>query len=220
MADKSPETNQSFYDRISRAYDMIADTNEHKAREAGETALELKPGERVLEVGFGTGNSLINLAGLVESTGHVCGIDVSPGMLSVAQDKLASKGLSDRVSLTVGDARTLPYDASSFDAVFTSFTLELFALEDIPTVLAEVRRVLNSAGRLGVVSMATVKEGEHTSILEKTYIWMHQHFPHIVDCQPIDSTALLSEAGFEIRKEQELQIWTMPVRVVVGVKPA
>ncbi len=220
MPDSQQTTNQSFYDRISQAYDMIADGNEHKAREAGEKALQLQPGERALEVGFGTGNSLINLAQAVGANGEVCGIDVSPGMLSVAQGKLADKGLSDRVHLTVGNARSLPYEQSSFDAAFMSFTLELFALEDIPTVLAEILRVLKPGGRFAVVSMATVRKGEHASILEKTYVWMHQHFPHIVDCQPIDASQFLRDAGFDVRQEWEMDIWTMPVRGVVGFTPA
>ncbi len=220
MQDSQQTTNQSFYDRISHAYDMIADSNEHKARETGEVALAIRPGERVLEIGFGTGNSLLHLAQAVGPTGQVCGIDVSPGMLSVAQGKLDTSGLSDRVKLVVGDARTLPFEADSFDAAFTSFTLELFPLSDIPTVLQEVRRVLRPGGRLGVVSMATVRDGQKASALEKTYIWMHQHFPHIVDCQPIDAAQFLREAGFEVRHEQEMEIWTMPVRAVVGRVPA
>jgi demethylmenaquinone methyltransferase/2-methoxy-6-polyprenyl-1,4-benzoquinol methylase len=122
--------------------------------------------------------------------------------------------------LLVGDARSLPFGDGTFNAAFASFTLELFSLDDIPVVLAEVRRVLKPRGRLGIVSMATVREGEKVSLLEKTYIWMHRHFPHIVDCQPIDATGMLVEAGFQISRETDLEIWTMPVRVVVGVKPA
>ena len=45
----STETNRSFYDRISATYDLIADAGEHRAREAGEAALNVQPGERVLE---------------------------------------------------------------------------------------------------------------------------------------------------------------------------
>ena len=66
--------------------------------------------------------------------------------------------------------------------------------------------------------MATVAEGDSASLLEKTYIWMHQHFPHIVDCQPIDAPRLVADAGFAVTHNVELKIWTMPVRVVVGVK--
>ena len=131
------ETNRAFYDRISHAYDLMCDAGEHKAREAGQAALAVAAGESALEIGFGTGNSLVLLAEQVGPTGHVSGIDVSSGMLSVTQRKLAEKGLSGRVDLQTGDAHHLPYEDNSFDAVFTSFTLELFPLEDIPGVLAE-----------------------------------------------------------------------------------
>jgi demethylmenaquinone methyltransferase/2-methoxy-6-polyprenyl-1,4-benzoquinol methylase len=89
MTSEHRETNQMFYDRISRAYDFVADSGEHKAREAGERLLKLTSGERALEIGFGTGNSIINLATSVSPTGKVCGIDVSPGMLAVAEEKVA-----------------------------------------------------------------------------------------------------------------------------------
>ena len=218
MSNAHRETNQTFYDRISAAYDFIADSNEHKARETGEQALKLQPGERVLEVGFGTGNSILNLAKYVGSDGEVSGIDVSPGMQSVTEKKVEAAGLTDCVRLTIGDARELPYADKSFDAVFTSLTLELFPLEDIPVVLAEVRRVLKDGGRFGVVSMATVKDGGTASVLEKTYVWMHQHFPHIVDCQPIDVEEFVGDAGFNVQTVEEMEIWTMPVRAVVGFK--
>ncbi len=212
------ETNRSFYNRISQVYDFIADAGEHTARERGEQALAVQPGERVLEVGFGTGNSVLNLAKNVGDEGQVCGVDVSSGMLSVAEKKIAAEGLLERVRLQVSDARELPYDDESFDAAFTSFTLELFALEDIPKVLSEIRRVLRGDGRLGVVSMATVKEGDHPSMLENTYVWMHRHFPHIVDCQPINTIQFMKDAGFQIQENIDMSIWTMPVAVVVGQK--
>ncbi len=218
MSEEQRETNQTFYDRISQAYDFIADAGEHKARETGERALQLQPGERVLEIGFGTGNSLIDLAKAVGPEGCVSGIDVSPGMLAVAEEKISKDGLSDRVELQVGDARNLPYQDGPFDAAFMSMTLELFSHDDIPVVLGEVRRVLRDGGRLGVVSMATVGEGEDASVLEKTYIWMHRHFPHIVDCQPIDVVRFVRDAAFEIQSQEDLEIWTMPVRAVVGIK--
>jgi demethylmenaquinone methyltransferase/2-methoxy-6-polyprenyl-1,4-benzoquinol methylase len=216
MSNSTPVTNQSFYDRISHAYDLISDAGEHKARETGEQALDVQPGECVLEIGYGTGNTMIHLATAVGDSGSVSGIDVSTGMLEVATKKLTSKGFAERIDLSVGDARKLPYEDNTFDAVFASFTLELFPLEDIPVVLAEVARVLKPGGRLGVVSMATVQEGDNPSGLEKTYVWMHEHFPHIVDCQPIDVVRLVENAGLKMQQKVELAIWTMPVRCVVA----
>jgi len=218
MNDEEFEGNKKFYDRISRVYDLIAEADERKAREAGERLLNPTPVEHILEIGFGTGNSVINMAELVGPAGKVYGIDISPGMLAVAQKKIADKGLSDRVELRTGDARELPYEDESFSASFASFTLELFPPEDIPIVLAQMRRVLKKGGRVSVVSMAKVKQGQHASLVEKTYIWMHRHFPHIVDCRPIDPIQYLHDAGFTIQDEIDLEIWTMPVKAVVGSK--
>jgi ubiquinone/menaquinone biosynthesis C-methylase UbiE len=219
MAEVQPshhESNRAFYDRISAAYDFIANANERAARQAGVRALNVQPGERVLEVGFGTGNEILDLAGLVGDRGRVCGIDVSSGMLAVAERKLAAQPPAAPVDLKVGDARRLPYPEGSFDAAYSSFTLELFPEEDIATVLAEVRRVLRPGGRLGVVSMAQVKPGQRPSFLEREYVWMHRHFPHIVDCRPIDVAGALTAAGFRVTTQVDLEIWTMPVAVVVG----
>ena len=210
------ETNRSFYDRISSTYDFIADAGEHRAREAGEDALQVQAGERVLEVGFGTGNSLVKFAQQVGLQGRVDGIDISPGMISVAQRKLEENKVEQQTVLLEGDARKLPYDDKQFDAAFLSFTLELFPEEDIPAVLDELRRVLKKEGRLAVVSMATVRDGDKESLLERTYLWMHRHFPHIVDCRPIDVEDLLEGAGFEIVGVQDMEIWTMPVRIVTA----
>jgi ubiquinone/menaquinone biosynthesis C-methylase UbiE len=210
------ESNRHFYDRISEAYDFLADANEKQARQVGVAALELKPGESVLELGFGTGNEVIDMAKLVGPTGRVSGIDISSGMLAVAQRKLAGNPPPAKVDLRVADARQLPFADGVFDAVYCSFTLELFADADAPLVLKEVRRVLKKEGRFGVVSMSKPKPGQHVSFLEKSYVWMHRHFPHIVDCHPIDVAGTLTAAGFRVVKETSLTIWTMPVAAVVA----
>jgi ubiquinone/menaquinone biosynthesis C-methylase UbiE len=192
------EANRTFYDRISRTYDMIADAGEHEAREAGEALLAAQSGETIIEIGYGTGHSTVALAKAVAPDGHVFGVDISCGMKNVAQARVAQNDLQTFVNLTLGDARSLPYADSSIDAAFMSFTLELFALDEIPLVLSEIKRVLRAGGRFANVSMATVLEGGHESLLERTYIWMHRHFPHIVDCRPINAERFLMASGLAI----------------------
>src|SRR5581483_9788541 len=97
------------------------------------------------------------------------------------------------------------------------FTLELFGDADIPVVLAEIKRVLKLGGRVAVVSMAIEPPGQRPSGLERTYVWMHRHFPHIVDCRPIDVAGVVAAAGFRVAATQELAIWSLPVAVVVGI---
>jgi hypothetical protein len=68
--------------------------------------------------------------------------------------------------------------------------------------------------------MARVRDDEPPSLVERAYVWMHRHFPHIVDCRPIDAAAVVESAGFTVEKRQELKIWTLPVAVVVARKGA
>ncbi len=213
------ESNRAFYDRISAAYDLIADGNERAARLKALELLALEPGERVLEIGFGTGNELADMAASVGSGGLVSGVDISPGMLAVAERKIAGTPSAKGVSLQVADARMLPFPEATFDAVYSSFTLELFPDEDVAKVLAEVKRVLVPGGRFAVASMAKVKPGVHPSALEDLYVWMHRHFPHIVDCRPIDVDAVLRSGGFDPRDRHDLEIWSMPVTAAVAVRP-
>lgn len=207
---------KQFYDRISHAYDLIADGGEHVARERGLELLAAKSGESVLEVGFGTGHSLVALAGSVGESGSVTGVDISSGMRDVALKRLQAESCEHRVDLRVQSVPPLPFDDAAFDAIAMSFTLELFPIETIPEVLRECRRVLKSSGRIGVVSMATVADGESESVLERTYVWMHTHFPHFVDCQPIALEQLVSEAGFRIDAQERIDLFTMPVAIVVA----
>jgi ubiquinone/menaquinone biosynthesis C-methylase UbiE len=202
------------YDRISRAYDFIADSSEHVIRDRGIQALGLSRGQRVLEIGCGTGHGLVGLAQVVGPAGQAHGIDISPGMLSVARARIASAGQRN-LTVTVGDARYLCFRSGVFDAAFMSFTLELFG-STIPQVLAEVRRVLRAGGRVGIVAMA---EAGKASTMTDLYEWLHRHWPHVIACRPIDVMAALDAAGFQGEAAGATAIWTLPVVAAIGVKP-
>lgn len=202
---------QLVYDRLSHAYDLLANASEHESRERGLELLSARLGERVLEIGFGTGHALVDLARSVGREGRVVGLEYSPGMRRVTAARLAEEGLEGRVELLLGDGRALPFATASFDAVFLGFTLELFELAEIPSVLRGIRRLLAPGGRLAVVAMAN---GHHHGMMVEIYRWMHHHFPHFVDCQPIELEALLEAGGFTIEAADELSIWGLPVSVV------
>src|SRR5512145_19999 len=125
---------RASYNQLSRWYDWIAGSSEKKYRDLGLEKLNAQPGERVCEIGIGTGHCILALARCVEGDGKVYGLDISDGMLAVTRQRLLADGLLDRAHLFLGDATHLPFLTESFHAVFMSFTLELFDTPEIPRV--------------------------------------------------------------------------------------
>jgi ubiquinone/menaquinone biosynthesis C-methylase UbiE len=200
------------YDRLSRWYDLFSSA-EQRFAQTGITLLNLQRNERVLEIGFGTGHALINLADSVGSMGRVYGIDLSPGMGAAANRRIHSSGKEEGISIQLGNASFLPYPEQSFHAAFMSFILELFSERKIPFVLSECRRILVSGGKLGVVSLAK-KETRSVEIYE----WFHLRFPYVVDCRPINIHPFLEEGGFKIINTITGVLWGLPVEAVVARK--
>jgi ubiquinone/menaquinone biosynthesis C-methylase UbiE len=212
---RSKDLARASYDRLSRFYDLLSGSSEKKSIEAGLAMLSAAEGESVLEIGFGTGEALVSLARSVGSSGRVCGTDISPGMSRIATKKLEKSGASARVDLKTADATGLPYDSASFDAVFTSFTLDLFDNPEIPRVLSECGRVLVDGGRICVVSMSNL--GRH-GLTMKAYVWAHRHMPSLVDCRPIYAGRALESAGFDVLEEKLMYMWGLPVEIVLAGK--
>lgn len=211
---QSKNETRAFYDKISGVYDLLAEHSEGPVRQAGLDKLAPAAGERVLEIGYGTGHCLVQLAEAVGPEGKVFGIDLSEGMRARARERVEKEHVIDRVELSCGDATRLPYPDGSMDAVFVSFTLELFDTPEIPQVLAGCKRVLRPGGRIGVV--AITKEGKEGFAVE-AYEWTHQHFPNLLDCRPIFVRRALEDAGFAIRNATIRNMW-VPVEVVVATK--
>ena len=210
---RSRENVKATYDRLSGWYDLLTGPGEKKFRELGLRKLNVRAGERVLEIGFGTGQALLALALSVGRTGRVYGIDLSEGMLNVARARVRKAGLASRIRLMRGDAAHLPFAADSFDAVFMSFTLELFDTSEIPVVLQECRRVLRRSGRVGITALA---RGEKPSLMTTLYEWAHRRFPTWIDCRPIRVQSILEDAGFQVLDVTRLSMWGLPVEVVLA----
>jgi ubiquinone/menaquinone biosynthesis C-methylase UbiE len=138
-------------------------------------------------------------------------------MRDQAKKRLRKYGLDDHVELHLGDAVTLPWEGNKFDAVFMSFTLELFDTSEIPLVLSEARRVVKQGGRLGVVSLS--KDYGQT-IPMGIYEWLHQKFPGYLDCRPINVEKSIKDAGFEISHSEQHRLFGLPVAICVGKKTA
>jgi len=209
---RTKEQAKRTYDKISRIYDLITGPFERKFRDMGLNQLDVKEGETVLEIGFGTGHCLEEIAKRVGENGKAYGIDISSRMLDITRKRMEKKRLADTVELYCGDAMSMPYEDNMFDVVFMSFTLELFDTPEIPAVLKEIKRVLKPKGRLGVASMSK-EDGE--SWLLKAYEWIHKNFPVIADCRPIYVEKSIRDAGYSIKSREKIKLFGLPGEIVV-----
>lgn len=209
---RSKKEAQFVYNKMSRWYDFFT-AAEKPYKLAGLRMLDVQAGESVLEIGFGTGECLLALVRLVGEMGAVFGVDLSDGMAVVAQRKLRAADFLLRAHLFCGDAAHLSAQARRFDAVFISFTLELFDTPEIPVVLAEIRRVLKPGGRLVVVSMA---KQTPAPVVLRWYEWAHRQFPRWVDCRPIFVRESVTQAGFWVTRSVQRMMFGLPVEIVAG----
>lgn len=213
---RSKEDARASYNRLSRWYDVIAGSTEKKYRDWGLEKLSARPGESILEIGFGTGHCLVSLAKAVGPTGRVVGVDISDGMLAIARERLQNMGLAERVDLHLGDAARLDFiESGTLDGVFMSFTLELFDNPEIPRVLKECHRILKPSGRLAVVSMTKTNP---PGMAVRMYEWFHEHMPNYADCRPIFARQSIEQSGFVIQDVSVSSMWGLPVEIVLGKK--
>ncbi len=213
----SSEEIKKGYAALSRFYAVVEGIFEKGLRRKGLKLLSLKAGEVVLEIGFGTGYSLKEITNSVGKNGKAYGIDITPEMHKISRKRLKKAGLMNRVELYEGDARSMPYEDSKFDAVYMASTLELFDTPDIPRVLGEIRRVLKPSGRLCVVSLT--KKDKEDSLFIRFYEWLHQKFPKYFSCRPIYVAEAVKDAGYKITKTSEFTIARLVPWELVLVKP-
>ena len=206
---RSKSQARRFYDRISGVYDALT-ASEQALINQGLYLLQIQPGDSVLEIGCGTGSGLEIMA--EGSPAVVCGLDLSRRMLLKSQDK--TRNAQPQPMLIQGDGVNLPFKKAIFEAVFMSFTLELFSKADMTALLGECRRVLTSNGRMGIVSLA---DSPRTLPL-KIYELAHQIFPVAVDCRPIPLAPLLESHGFKVNTSIKKRNWGLPIHLTLSSK--
>ena len=168
-------------------------------------ALDLKPGETVLDIGCGPGLLAAQAAAAVGASGSVQGIDLSEQMLALAARRRESVVGSAPVHFQPGDACALPFAAESFDAAAAVQVYEY--VSEMPAALAEVHRVLRPDGRLLVVDTDWDSIVWHSSDAGRMLRVLAAWDEHLVDPYlPRRLAGMLEEAGFTVARCEVMPI--------------
>ncbi len=109
-------------------------------------ALKIKPGDKALDIGCGTGFLTLEVARKTGGTGQVCAIDIEQPMVDATLERCAE---FDHVSAAIGDVSKLDFSDNTFDLV--TCTQVLLYVKDVPQALAEMARVIRPSGQIAVL---------------------------------------------------------------------
>jgi phosphatidylethanolamine/phosphatidyl-N-methylethanolamine N-methyltransferase len=196
---------EGVYDKLAKVYDLIFGPTLHPGRLQAIQRMNIQPGERVLEVGVGTG---INLS-LYPKLCSVTGIDFSGSMLEKARERTAKKSIRN-VRLLQMDAADLKFADDSFDIVYAPYLISV--VPDPVKVAREMRRVCRPGGRV-IVLNHFLSPNPILSRLERMISPMTIHIGFKSD---LDLPAFLAQAELKpqsIEKVNIPKIWSLVTTV-------
>jgi len=189
------------YENIAWAYDVVFGPTLHPGRVNAIRRMGIRPGDRVLEVGVGTG---INAA-LYPGDCSVTGIDLSSSMLEKARERVARKGVRN-VRLLQMDAANLKFADDSFDIVYAPYVISV--VPDPVAVASEMRRVCRPGGRIVILN--------HFRSKNRVGAWLERIISpltvHIGFKSDLDLPAFLAQADLKpvsIEKVNVPRIWSL-----------
>jgi phosphatidylethanolamine/phosphatidyl-N-methylethanolamine N-methyltransferase len=192
---------EAVYDKLAKVYDLTFGPTLHPGRLQAIQRMNIQPGERVLEVGVGTG---INL-GLYPTDAAITGIDFSEGMLEKARERASRKDMRHTRLLQM-DAADLKFADDSFDIVYAPYLISV--VPDPVKVAREMRRVCRPGGRIIILN--------HFLSANPVLSWVERLISpftiHIGFKADLDLPAFLAQADLKpesIEKVNLANIWSL-----------
>jgi ubiquinone/menaquinone biosynthesis C-methylase UbiE len=159
MTQSAPYTAGRTLDHVAGVYDLLAPLmmlgQEKRLGQKVITLLDLGGGEKILDIGCGTGTLTIEIAKhLTQKDSLVVGLDAAPKMIAAAHKKSLAHNCP-HIRFDVAVAEKLPYEAKCFDAVISTFFFHHINYDLKKQSLLEIRRVLKKGGRVIIVDVDT-----------------------------------------------------------------
>ena len=192
---------ERVYGKLATVYDLVFGPALHPGRLVSIDRMDIQRGDRILEVGVGTG---IN-APLYPSTCDVTGIDFSWSMLEKARERVAREKLR-HVRLIEMDAASLTFADESFDIVYAPYLVSV--VPDPVQVAREMRRVCRKGGRIIILNHFR----SPNPILSRVERALSPFTVHIGFKADLDLPAFLAQAGLQpasIEKVNIPRIWSL-----------
>ena len=189
----SPPADRQFWDRIAPKYARkpIKDESAYEAM-LEQVLLALRPSDRVLELGCGTGSTALLLANAVE---HITATDVSGAMIDIARSKLG-RDAPGNVVFRHADAAEL-VASESFDAIFATSLLHL--VSDVPLVLEQAFKQLKPGGLLITKTVCLKHTSPFIQVMVRVMSWLGLA-PNVTMLSLADLEAEIDRAGFVIER--------------------
>jgi len=192
---------EGVYDKLAKVYDLTFGPALHPGRLQAIQRMDIQPGERVLEVGVGTG---INLS-LYPKHCTVTGIDFSSSMLEIARERAARKEIRNMRLLQM-DAGDLKFADGSFDIVYAPYLISV--VPDPVKVAQEMHRVCRSGGRIIFLNHFL----SPNALLSRVERLISPYTIHIGFKADLDLPAFLTQANLQpvsIEKVNVPRLWSL-----------
>jgi phosphatidylethanolamine/phosphatidyl-N-methylethanolamine N-methyltransferase len=194
---------EGVYGKMASVYDLFFGLPLHHGRAAAILRMGIKPGDRVLEVGVGTGMSLP----LYPRRCAVTAVDLSESMLARARSRMERYGIRN-VHLSQMDATHLKFPGNSFDIVYAPYFIN--CVPDPITVTSEMKRVCRPGGRI-VFLNHFLSDGPLLSRLERAIAPLTVHLGFKSD---FDLPAFLTQTGLRAASIERVnipRIWSLVI---------
>lgn len=182
-------------------------------RRRSVAALNLEPGDSVLELGCGPGNSFARLRSAVGAEGRVVGVDYSRGMVRRATERVDEAGW-DNVHVIRGDATRPGITADAFDAVYAAMSLS--AMPDPAAAVAVAAASLRPDGRLAVLDARPFQRAPLSLLNPLT----NPAFEYLTDWRPAVDIPGAIDSTFETSSVDSYHFGSIYVATGVGPRPS